>query len=613
MNKLLKKYQITVVLIFFICMAFQLNMYTLIKTTVLDLQGKIPHAAEGGLVAEMADWLIENTEPGDFVQQLDWIGGVQNAMLRARLRVATRYLVDYQFYHDVDHPFTINARKEFVDSLKEKKPRFLIQRDRPRPTGKGTSYLFPALTDFMNRYYRLAKAGNTYRIYEYKGDEKATPAASIPSAPPDQPVTQQSRLAPDQIESITCSATKACNLSTTLTDLNINTPRPLWQPAYFQGEATAETLEIHLKAPALISGLILMGSAGDTIKPLQISSLQNGKETVLFTDPAATDQTAPVAGAGEALLGIWKNRFPPVVSDQLRLEIWAEKDGTPLITELLLLTENKTEPSTPSPFAQLPHEAHAIYATAEAKKIIQVNFPKGFEKMTQPPAIDNHYPENIRNTLRPLMLNTGIWVVVENSEAPFTSRCLQENNIPFKNTPYGALTIFTFDQQHDKISLYWTEEGCFSGVTLPSTEEEVGSPRIPVSAIYGKNITLLGVDWPQRTYHAGEQVEVNYYWHCPPADISDKAVLVHIDHDAYRIQDDHIFLSAFDPLHFFAQDGTKTFKETRTITIPSNAPPGEYKMKIGVYDRNTGIRTDVKTTARCKKNKVIIPEPLIVQ
>ncbi len=205
-------------------------------------------------------------------------------------------------------------------------------------------------------------------------------------------------------------------------------------------------------------------------------------------------------------------------------------------------------------------------------------------------------------------------MVVENSEVPFTSRCLQENNIPFTDNRGENLTAFSFNQNYDnQTSLYWTEEGCFSGTTLTRTKEEIGSPRISISATYGNNIILLGVDFPQKTYHPGEQVEINYYWQSPPADIRDKAVLVHIDHDGYRIQDDHILLKEYDPLYLFAQDGTELLKETRTITIPSDAKPGAYEINIGIYDRNTGTRTEVETKETHKKNKVIMPERLLIQ
>lgn len=131
-----------------------------------------PPVSMDGRVNEIATYLNENLSPADKVQPLDWIiGGAVNAMLVSKAVVATPYLTDFQFYHDVSNPYIQKLRKNFLAKLNEEKPKFIIDAYvYQQMLELGITYEFPELKAFITQHYDKDYIGNGFDIFRRNDD-----------------------------------------------------------------------------------------------------------------------------------------------------------------------------------------------------------------------------------------------------------------------------------------------------------------------------------------------------------------------------------------------------------------------------------------------------------
>lgn len=117
-------------------------------------------------VDEITTYLNEYVRSDDIIQPLDWISGGVHAMLRAEKIVATPYITDFQFYHDVSTPYIQKLRKDFLSSLLQTQPNILIDvYDKPKLSGLDVSYKFLELEKFIHEYYFKEYSGKGFDIY----------------------------------------------------------------------------------------------------------------------------------------------------------------------------------------------------------------------------------------------------------------------------------------------------------------------------------------------------------------------------------------------------------------------------------------------------------------
>lgn len=118
------------------------------------LLGGVMQPLKGDRVERLTEYLLENVGPGQTVQPLDTSGGAIDAMLKARVPLATRFVYDFQFYHHVHLPFIQELRKEFLEELELTKPDFIIEirTRRATPSGPRTTPFFPELRAFLREY-----------------------------------------------------------------------------------------------------------------------------------------------------------------------------------------------------------------------------------------------------------------------------------------------------------------------------------------------------------------------------------------------------------------------------------------------------------------------------
>lgn len=152
-----------------ITIAVQLPLYNFIYYMDYDLhEGRQAHSPKNGRVDEIAGWLKRNLHPSDTVQPLDWSGGSIHAMLLAKADLATHFMYDYHFYHNVSLPYIQGLRRTFISQLHETNPRFIIDVDTNKPwvSGQDTTREFPELQQFIYQCYTVAFQANGYRIYQ---------------------------------------------------------------------------------------------------------------------------------------------------------------------------------------------------------------------------------------------------------------------------------------------------------------------------------------------------------------------------------------------------------------------------------------------------------------
>jgi hypothetical protein len=108
---------------------------------------------------------------GDLVQVLDTTEGGVHALLRLHARQPSRFLYDFHFFHDVDHPFVRRLRAELLAALAARPPRFIVLFREGWPAG-GYERLaaFAELARRLEEDYRLVHEGDGYRVYAQRDD-----------------------------------------------------------------------------------------------------------------------------------------------------------------------------------------------------------------------------------------------------------------------------------------------------------------------------------------------------------------------------------------------------------------------------------------------------------
>ena len=109
--------------------------------------------------------LAPRLAPGETVQVLDTTDGGIHALLRLGARQPTRFLYDFHFFHDPDHPTIRALRAELLRDLDARPPALIVLFEHGWPTG-GYERVesFPGLAERLLRY-DLVQAGPGYHIH----------------------------------------------------------------------------------------------------------------------------------------------------------------------------------------------------------------------------------------------------------------------------------------------------------------------------------------------------------------------------------------------------------------------------------------------------------------
>jgi hypothetical protein len=136
---------------------------------ISQLKGQDADTGNAKRVSEISQYLNKNSQPDDLIQPLDWVGGTAEALFESRRNIATKFVYDFHFYHDVSNPYILKLKKEFIEEIKFKNPKFIIRttEERAIPTGPDTTPDFPELTDFIKQNYLEDLKGEGYIIYKH--------------------------------------------------------------------------------------------------------------------------------------------------------------------------------------------------------------------------------------------------------------------------------------------------------------------------------------------------------------------------------------------------------------------------------------------------------------
>ena len=103
-------------------------------------------------------------DAADTVQVLDTTAGGIHALLRLGVSEPTRFVYDFHFFHDVDHPTIRGLRAQFAESLATRPPRFVLFFEEGWPGG-GYERVgsFPELAAILSTY-TVEDSGDGYRV-----------------------------------------------------------------------------------------------------------------------------------------------------------------------------------------------------------------------------------------------------------------------------------------------------------------------------------------------------------------------------------------------------------------------------------------------------------------
>lgn len=153
-------------------------------------------------------------------------------------------------------------------------------------------------------------------------------------------------------------------------------------------------------------------------------------------------------------------------------------------------------------------------------------------------------------------------------------------------------------------SLHWWQPRSTGVIAQPAEQD--------IHVFYQDGIDLIGYDMPAEAIKPGEPVTIRLYWKAR-APISDNyQVFVHITTIPQHVYGQSDKLNPGDyPTTRWNTDRYVT--DPHQITLPSGTPAGEYTVRIGLYDRDTGARLlilneDNQPTADAFE----LPHPLIV-
>ena len=122
------------------------------------------------------------------------------------------------------------------------------------------------------------------------------------------------------------------------------------------------------------------------------------------------------------------------------------------------------------------------------------------------------------------------------------------------------------------------------------------APPIRAEARFGKSVKLLGYGLRPYEPRPGGVLELAYYWMALQWIPEDLSIFVHFRlDDQIRLQQDHAPLAGRYPTSRWREG--ERIRESYRLRLPRDLPPGEYEIRIGVWNPKTGERLRVTDTS----------------
>lgn len=418
-------------------------------------------------------------------------------------------------------------------------------------------------------------------------------------------------------------------------DDNLDTPLSAWHHDRTRRRGGERTVRLDFRSPQRVVGVHAWGPSGYWGSVLRVTANgENGAPTILYDG----HYLGWFWSGGYPFLAGYLTHcevlFPAVTVDSLSVAVSASgRDGTPLVSELRVLTER-------SPSAG--ESARSGYPAQELVDQLRENPPRMLyaprwlaENVRRSlPAIPNLVPADYyrqydgldRYPAYPVVEMDrldGAALVVPDLALERTTELLQRrgwvSEISSDLGPYTVLRVRDNPRGDASDRLYWTEYGAFLALDhWPAEPDDVEGflPLLSGPVRFRRGVTLESVAIESNRLHPGSEARMVYRWRCDPGINPHRlAVFVHFRQEwRIRFQDDHLWLGAFDPEAIARQPDDWVFTTVRAFRIPEDAPPGEYLIALGLYDPHVTLeRLKPRGRVKLENKAVILPEALFVE
>jgi len=127
----------------------------------------------------------------------------------------------------------------------------------------------------------------------------------------------------------------------------------------------------------------------------------------------------------------------------------------------------------------------------------------------------------------------------------------------------------------------------------PQEVVRAGSISRRVDYRLGDSIRLIGYDLPRTSYRAGDNVSLTLHWRAEKPVAKSYAVFVHLVGEKFNPKLNNPLWGQVDRIPSPPSSGWRIDEivpDPYVVKIDADAPPGKYKIEIGMYDAATGVR-----------------------
>lgn len=126
---------------------------------------------------------------------------------------------------------------------------------------------------------------------------------------------------------------------------------------------------------------------------------------------------------------------------------------------------------------------------------------------------------------------------------------------------------------------------------------ELTEPQVRTRAEFADTLQLLGYTPSTAQPRPGQKIGVRYFWRVArdPGRKETIGVFVHVENGDVRFDGDHRFLDGHEQ-GIWPTLEDEIFSQEASIAVPAHAPPGTYRIWLGVYDLSTGKRWKVSAS-----------------
>ncbi len=123
-------------------------------------------------------------------------------------------------------------------------------------------------------------------------------------------------------------------------------------------------------------------------------------------------------------------------------------------------------------------------------------------------------------------------------------------------------------------------------------------PQYPIQAQFGESVALVGGDFPERSLHPGQTLLYTLHWKALDTITQDYTVFNHVlDAEGnIRAQQDSMPQGNRYPTSMW--DRGELVRDSYAISLPLDLEPGQYTLRIGLYEPQTGQRLALKNETR---------------